>query len=64
MEKYVSPSLEILDYIGSDSHYWSSSLYTDHSDYAYSVYFYFYSSYVIRSNYDRCFGFSVRPVQE
>ena len=45
---------------GSYGRYWSSSLYTDRPYSAWRVYF--YSDSVIRSNSDRYYGFSVRPV--
>ena len=47
---------------GSDGFYWSSSLYTDYTDYAYRLYF--LSDYVNPQGYsDRYYGFSVRPVK-
>ena len=50
-----------LNYAGSDGYYWSSSLRTDSSNYAYC--FSFGSSYVgISSYYTRNYGLSVRPV--
>ncbi|MBR5854184.1 MAG: hypothetical protein IKY87_00725, partial [Paludibacteraceae bacterium] len=45
---------------GRYGYYWSSSLFTDYPDFAWSVYF--YSSSVYRYNYYRYYGFSVRPV--
>ena len=47
---------------GSYGYYWSSSLCTGRSNSAFSVYF--YSGDVLRSNYYRYYGFSVRPVSE
>ena len=47
---------------GSYGYYWSSSLYTDYPDYAWSVYF--DSDDVLRYNFDRYYGLSVRPVTE
>ena len=50
-----------LNYAGSDGYYWSSSLRTDSSNYAYCLSF--GSSYVgISSYYTRNYGLSVRPV--
>lgn len=46
---------------GSSGYYWSSSLNTDYPIYACFVYF--NSSYFIRSNNGRYYGFSVRPVR-
>ena len=51
-----------LDYAGSHGSYWSSSLTTDDPDYAWLVSF--DSDYVIRRDFDRYFGLSVRPVTE
>ena len=48
--------------VGSNGYYWSSSLYSDYSYYAWYVYF--YSSYVYRSSDLRYYGRSVRPVSE
>ena len=47
---------------GSGGYYWSSSLNTGYSSYAWSVYF--NSSSVLRSYDDRYYGQSVRPVSE
>jgi uncharacterized protein (TIGR02145 family) len=47
---------------GSYGYYWSSSLYTDYPYDAWSVYF--RSGNVLRNDYYRCDGFSVRPVSE
>lgn len=47
---------------GSDGDYWSSSL--DTSNPCNAWYVYFDSSDVYRSNSNRCYGFSVRPVTE
>ena len=49
-----------LDLVGSDSLYWSSSLYTSVSPYC----VFFHSGTVHSSNYNRCSGLSVRPVTE
>ena len=49
-----------LNRAGSYGYYWSSSLDTDHPNDAWAVYF--YSSYEERSSYNRCYGYSVRPV--
>ena len=46
---------------GSDGVYWSSSLLTDYSNIAYSLYF-FSSGVNSTSRYDRGYGHSVRPV--
>ena len=45
--------------VGSDGHYWSSSLYTDGPDGAWLVYF---SSNYVGAHNSRFYGFSVRPV--
>lgn len=45
---------------GWGGYYWSSSLGTDYSDYAYSIGF--YSDYVFWVNFSRYYGFSVRGV--
>ena len=50
-----------LDIAGSRGDYWSRSLYSDYSGYAY--YLYFNSSYVDWGDYNRCYGRSVRPVR-
>ena len=48
---------------GTYGFYWSSSLRTSSTNYAYHLYF--YSSYVDPSNYFyRCIGFTVRPVSD
>ncbi|MBR5531681.1 MAG: hypothetical protein IKU59_00005, partial [Bacteroidales bacterium] len=47
---------------GSNGYYWSSSLLTSSSDYAYDLYF--DSDYVDCDYYGRCSGQSVRPVCE
>ena len=49
-------------YVGSNSGYWSSSLYTGLPNNAYGVYF--YSVGVNRRDYSRYGGLSVRPVSE
>ena len=49
-----------LGYAGNTGFYWSSSLCTDGSDYAWYVYF--SSDYVKRKNTYRYYGLSVRPV--
>lgn len=49
-----------LNYVGSNGYYWSSSLCEYGSPFAFSVYF--DSHYVGRSNCDRYYGHSVRPV--
>ena len=46
---------------GSDGVYWSRSLFTSHSSYACSLYF--YSNDIDTYYYDRSFGRSVRPVR-
>ncbi|MGM9783203.1 MAG: hypothetical protein ACI3ZV_06920 [Paludibacteraceae bacterium] len=46
-------------FAGNYGFYWSSSLYSD-PYYAWDVYF--YSDYVGRNSYYRCYGLSVRPV--
>lgn len=51
-----------LRYAGSRGYFWSSSLYTGFSSYAYSVYF--TSGNVSRDYYGRYLGHSVRPVSE
>ncbi len=43
-------------------YYWSSSLHSSDSTYAYELYFIYDNHYV--SNYERCLGQSVRPVKE
>ena len=48
--------------VGDWGYYWSSSLDTDHPDYAWS--FNFDSGYYGMYNYDRYYGFTVRPVRE
>ena len=50
-----------LNNAGSYGNYWSRSLYTSSSDYAY--YLHFNSSGVYWNDYDRLFGRSVRPVR-
>ena len=50
-----------LGYAGNTGFYWSSSLCTDGSDYAWYVYF--SSDYVKRKNTYRYYGLSVRPVR-
>ncbi|MBR5854417.1 MAG: hypothetical protein IKY87_01895, partial [Paludibacteraceae bacterium] len=45
---------------GSYGNYWSSSLYTGYPSHAWDVNF--GSSGVLRYDYSRCYGFSVRPV--
>ena len=47
---------------GSDGRYWSSSLYTGYSLFAWRLYFYSGDTYVDGNN--RFYGFSVRPVLE
>ena len=47
-------------FAGNYAFYWSSSLYSDYPYYAWDVYF--YSDYVGRNSYYRCYGLSVRPV--
>ena len=51
-----------LDNAGSYGYYWSSSLYTDFPVFAYGVYF--DSGSVNWDGSSRCYGLSVRPVQE
>ena len=51
-----------LDDAGSWGYYWSRSLYTSYSNYAYSVYF--NSSNVSGDYLYRCYGRSVRPVRQ
>ncbi len=53
-------SYSSLDYAGSYGLYWSSSLDSDYPGRAWSVLF--YSDYVSRSNLNRYYGFSIRPV--
>jgi uncharacterized protein (TIGR02145 family) len=49
---------------GSNGYYWSRSLDTDGPNYAWYLFFYFYSGYYFVDYYDRYVGFSVRPVLE
>ena len=51
-----------LDYAGSGGYYWSSSLNTDSPNSARIVFF--NSDHALRSDYNRCYGLSVRPVTE
>ena len=53
-----------LSNVGSIGIYWSSSLYTDSPNYAWSVTFFPDSDYVFRSSNPRCLRQSVRPVSE
>ncbi len=53
-----------LGYAGSGGYYWSSSLYADYPGAAWLVYFYSYSDGVGRDGCRRCYGQSVRPVQD
>ena len=48
--------------LGTMGFYWSSSLKTEFPSCAYSVRFLF--GYIYKSDYERCNGFSVRPVSE
>ena len=50
-----------LRYPGSYGYYWASTPHSDNSNYAWSLYF--YSSNFYRSNLDRYYGQSVRPVR-
>ena len=48
---------------GSFGYYWSSSLFSDYTDYAYHLYFYS-DSVLPQCSYSRCYGYSVRPVKD
>ena len=50
-----------LDYVGSDSYYWSSSLFYGSSNYAWVLFFHLSDLCDTRGNY-RCNGYSVRAV--
>ena len=52
-----------LNYRGSYGYYWSSSLYSSFTDYAYNLSFYS-GSINPSDSYNRCYGYPVRPVAE
>ena len=54
---------DFLGLVGSYGRYLSSSLYTDTTNFAYSLYFTSDNVSAYRSDY-RCLGHSVRPVSE